>query len=159
MRIIVFSDSHNNYFALRDIVLAQPEAEAFLHLGDGCKEFDYLASNFPLQIMKGLRGNCDWGMPGNTQAVIELAGKRIFYTHGHTFGVKSGLDRLKEAARESKSDIALFGHTHIATVFYEDKIHYMNPGSIDRPQQGKASYGVVDITEAGIATFIVEIPG
>ena len=159
MRIVVFSDSHNNYFLLRDIVLAQPEAEVFLHLGDGCKEFDYLAANFPLRVMKGLCGNCDWGSAGHTEAVTELGGKRIFYTHGHSYGVKSGLERLKEAARGAKADIALFGHTHVAMTFYEDGICYMNPGSLERPQRGNPSYGVVDITKAGIVTFIVEIAG
>lgn len=157
MRIVVFSDSHNNYFALREVVLSRPETEVFLHLGDGDKEFDYLKTNFPFKVMRGVRGNCDWGSMGKTGDVMILAGKKIFLTHGHTFGVKSGLDALKAEAVGIDADIVAFGHTHVAMTAYEDGIYYINPGSIAMPQQGLPTYGVIDITEAGIATFIVEL--
>lgn len=157
MRIVVFSDSHNNYFALKNIVSAQRTAEMFLHLGDGEKEFDYLCTNFPFKVMRGVRGNCDWGSMGKTNDVVTVGGKKIFFTHGHTQGVKSGLDDFKREAREIGADIALFGHTHVAMTAYEDGIYYMNPGSIAAPQQGPPSYGVIDITDAGIVTFIVSL--
>jgi putative phosphoesterase len=94
---------------------------------------------------------------GNTEDLISVGGKKVFYAHGHTFGVKSGLDRLKEKARQLSADIVLFGHTHVATTFYEDGIYYMNPGSVTNPQQGGPSYGVVDITDAGVVTFTVAL--
>lgn len=157
MRIVVFSDSHNNYFALQNIVLNQPAAELFLHLGDGEKEFDYLCANFPFKNMLGVRGNCDWSSLGKIRDVVTIADKKIFFTHGHSYGVKAGLDNLKREARNMGADIALFGHTHVAMTEYEDGIYYMNPGSVALPQQGSPSYGVIDITGAGIVTFIVNI--
>lgn len=157
MRIVVFSDSHNNYFALRDIVLSQPDAEIFLHLGDGDKEFNYLATNFSFKVMRGVRGNCDWGSIGKLSDTIMAGGKKIFFTHGHAYGVKSGLDNFKQEARGVGADIAVFGHTHVAMTEYEDGIYYMNPGSVTIPQHGPASYGVIDITPAGIVTFIVSL--
>lgn len=157
MRIVVFSDSHNNYFALQNIVLGQPTAEVFLHLGDGEKEFDYLCTNFPFKRMIGVRGNCDWNSMGKTKDIVTLEGKKIFFAHGHSHGVKSGLDDFKREARGICADIALFGHTHVAMTEYEDGIYYMNPGSIVLPQQGPPSYGVIDITGAGIVTSIVNI--
>lgn len=155
MRIVVFSDSHNDFFSLKEVMRVQSNAEAFIHLGDGRKEFDYLCTNYPYKIMRCVTGNCDWSMAGDASDTITLAGKKIFFTHGHTFGVKSGLERLMRYAREIEADIVLFGHTHAAVEFYDDGIYYMNPGSVSSQGYGKASYGVVDITEAGVVTSIV----
>lgn len=155
MRIVVFSDSHNNFFALKEVMRIQSNAEAFIHLGDGKKEFDYLCTNYPFKIMRSVAGNCDWSMNGVTSDDMTISGKKIFFTHGHAFGVKSGLDRLKRHAREIGADIVLFGHTHEAETFYEDGIYYMNPGSVAQPRGGEPSYGVIDITEAGVVTSIV----
>lgn len=157
MRIVVFSDSHNNFFALKEVMGTQANAEVFIHLGDGKKEFDYLCTSYPFKIMRCVAGNCDWSMNGSTSDTITLGGRNIFFTHGHAFGVKSGLDRLKRHAREISADIVLFGHTHEAETFYEDGIYYMNPGSVALPRYGEPSYGVVDITEAGVVTSIVTL--
>ncbi len=150
MRIVVFSDSHNNYFALRDIARVQTEADVFIHLGDGEREFEYLCTNFPFKELFCVRGNGDFGSLSPTERVLNLGGKKIFITHGHTYGVKRGLDDLKRRAREQEADIAMFGHTHLPYTAYEDGIHYLNPGSVSLPLRGAPSYGVVDITEAGI---------
>lgn len=155
MRIVVFSDSHNDFFALKEVMQVQQDAEAFIHLGDGQKEFDYLCTSYPFKIMRGVTGNCDWNRTGIESDTITLGGKTIFFTHGHVFGVKSGLERLKKHAREIGADVVLFGHTHEPVTFYEDGIYYMNPGSVSMPRYGESSYGVVDITEAGIVTSIV----
>lgn len=157
MRIVVFSDSHNDYFTLRDIVLSQPSAEVFLHLGDGDREFEYLKANFPFRIMRGVRGNCDWGSVGEISDTAIFASKKIFFTHGHAYGVKSGFEKLKREAVKAGADIALFGHTHVAMTEYDNGIYYMNPGSVVSPQHGPPSYGVIDVTEAGIVTFIVKL--
>ena len=86
-----------------------------------------------------------------------LEGKRIFYTHGHTYGVKYGTSKLSEAARLNKYDIVLYGHTHIAKILYEDGIYIVNPGSCSSPREGRASYAVIDITENGIMPVIIEL--
>ncbi len=159
MRIIVFSDSHNNYFALRDIVQVHPTVGVFVHLGDGEREFEYLCANFPFKELFCVRGNGDLGSLSPTEDVIQLGGKRIFITHGHTYGVKRGLDELKRRAGELRADLVLFGHTHVAMTEYDSKtgIYYMNPGSVSFPQNSPASYGVVDITDAGTAVFTTPV--
>ena len=40
---------------------------------------------------------------------VSLDGVRIFLTHGHLFGVKSGLTRLTLEARRVGAQLALFG--------------------------------------------------
>ncbi len=156
MRIVVFSDSHNNYFALRDIAQAQPKADVFVHLGDGEREFEYLCTNFPFKELFCVRGNGDFGSLSPTEDMLHLGKKRVFITHGHTYGVKRGLDELKGRALEMKADVVLFGHTHVAMTEYDGEtgIYYLNPGSVSLPQHGPATYGVVDITDAGVAVFI-----
>ncbi|HNW05286.1 MAG TPA: metallophosphoesterase family protein, partial [Oscillospiraceae bacterium] len=89
--------------------------------------------------------------------VAEFAGKTVFYTHGFRFGVKSGLADLKREARSLGADIALYGHTHIPYVAYEDGLYLMNPGSIGRPRVGKPNYGIVDITDGGTLLHTAEL--
>lgn len=155
MRIVVFSDSHNNYFALKAVVSKEPSAEVFLHLGDGEKEFEYLQANYPDKLMRGVRGNCDWGSAGKAFDTITCETKKIFFTHGHLYGVKAHLDDFKNEVQTAAAHIGLFGHTHLAYTEYENGIYYMNPGSVASPKYDKPSYGVIDITPAGIVTNIV----
>ena len=44
--------------------------------------------------------------------MVTGGGKRVFFSHGHMYGVKVGLEQFLEGARNVKADIALFGHTH-----------------------------------------------
>lgn len=155
MRIVVFSDSHRNFAVLERIVLAQPEAGLFLHLGDGEREFEDLTLLHPEKQMRGVQGNCDWGSQSKVMDMVNVENKRIFFTHGHTFGVKAGLTEFLHTARSLGAVVALYGHTHVAYTDYEDGLYVMNPGSVSSPNQGPPSYGVIDITPAGIVTRIV----
>ena len=48
MRIVVFSDSHNEFFAIKRILdLNQGRADLFLHLGDGNREFEDIRDLYP----------------------------------------------------------------------------------------------------------------
>lgn len=151
MRIIVFSDSHNNFFKLKQAVEQQKDADLFLHLGDGEREFDDIVCCFPQKRFLSVRGNCDWATDKKTEDLVVCMGKRIFFTHGHLYGVKRDTSRLLNRALELNADICCFGHTHIAVSTYESGVYIFNPGSIARPAAGLPSYGIIDITDAGIA--------
>lgn len=155
MRIVVFSDSHRNFDVLHKIVCSQPDAEVFIHLGDGEREFEEIKMAFPDKRMYGVCGNNDWGSQQKDFDVIVCAHKRIFFTHGHLFGVKVDLDNLLNTAKNYGADIVQYGHTHISHTDYIDGLHILNPGSVSLPQAGPPSYGIVDITSAGIVTSIV----
>jgi len=157
LRIVVFSDSHNNFFALKNIVRSRIAADYFIHLGDGAKDFEALVQVYPSKIMYNVRGNCDWSSMEPNQGILMCAGKKIFYTHGHIFHVKSGLEELKAHARELDAQIVLFGHTHIACTEYDNGLYLMNPGSVTSPLYGSPSYGMLDITKAGVAMNIVHM--
>lgn len=153
MRILVVSDSHGDEEAVWRAVETQPSAGAVIHLGDGAREFEAVAARYPDKRFYNVRGNGDWGCHTIPDTGEELfSGRRVFFTHGHLYGVKTGLYRVVCAARERKADILLFGHTHMPLEDYEEGLFILNPGSIAHG----GSYGIVDITPAGVVTNVVE---
>lgn len=158
LRILVLSDSHRHYDTLEEAVLLhQEDADLFIFLGDGEYELGLLRSVHPELKFLSVSGNCDYGSDSPDCGVAACAGKTVFYTHGSRFGVKSGLTDLKREARRLGADIALYGHTHIPYVAYEDGLFIMNPGSVGRPRVGGPSYGVVDITDGGVELHTAEL--
>lgn len=154
MRIIVFSDSHNNFYALKTIMRIHKNADYYFHLGDGERDFLELSAAYPDKRLLHVCGNCDWASTGEDQRFLMLEGRRILLTHGHKHYVKSGPERLIAYARSLGADIVMHGHTHIAHTVYEDGLYLMNPGSVTSPRGGKPSYGIADITGAGVALNI-----
>ncbi len=158
MRAIVFSDSHGNYDVLEKIIeMHKDDAEIFIHLGDGEREVEFLSYAYSKKKLIFVAGNCDFGSEKKDYDILEFGGKRIFLTHGDRFGVKSSLDALKNEGAKFGADIILYGHTHIPYTEYENGVYIMNPGSCGRPREGKPSYGIIDITEAGIHIHTSEI--
>jgi putative phosphoesterase len=157
LRIIVFSDSHGNAGILREIASNQPDAEVFIHLGDGEREFDSLRESYPDKLMRNVRGNADWGSTSKLLDTLVLEKKHILFVHGHTFQTKRSSDLILSEAQLIGADIALFGHTHVAMTDYVDGIYLLNPGSVSLPRHGRPTYGVIDITDAGIVPRIVTL--
>lgn len=157
MRIIVMSDTHRDYFALRELVEKHRDADLFIHLGDGAQELEQVAALYPSSKFLGVRGNCDLGSNSTLAGCLNCGAAKIFYTHGHMYNVKSGLDTFLRAAREMDANVALFGHTHVAMTEYRDGLYLMNPGSLGMPRGAKPTYGVIDVTPAGIVTYLNEL--
>lgn len=154
MRILVVSDTHRDSYSLRAALMKQPKAEVVIHLGDGEEEAAAARDSFRDKMFLMVRGNCDWGSILPFEALTTLAGKNIFYTHGYTYNVKYGLYDIVSAARSRKADILLFGHTHAALTEYRDGLYIMNPGSLCG---SGGTYGILDITPAGIVTNILKV--
>lgn len=153
MRILVASDTHGDEWALLCALEKQPSARVVLFLGDGAREAQEAAERFPNREFHIVAGNNDWGAAGLASAeVLPVAEHRLFLTHGHCYGVKTGLYRLECAARERGCDVALFGHTHEPLAEYTDGLYLFNPGSL----HGMGTYGLLDITDAGVVPLIVE---
>ena len=155
MRIVVFSDSHRDFFALKKAVDAQPGASLFLHLGDHIRDMEDLQDCYPEKAILGVPGNCDFGSDAPVTRAFEEAGIPIAMTHGHTLGVKGSLEPLKKWARQEEARIVLFGHTHIPLSAYEDGLYILNPGSIGHPRDGRPTYAIIDIVSNGIVTNII----
>ncbi len=157
MRILVISDSHKRSDIIEKILYAQTEAEHVFFLGDNASDIEDFIYLFPRRQFHILRGNCDYFSIFPSSDIVTVGGKKIFYTHGHTLGVKGSTAHLLKTAKNSGCQIALFGHTHIPLTLYEDGVHIVNPGSCSSPRGGKPTYAVIDILENGIMPIIIEV--
>lgn len=146
MKLIVFSDSHGNYWNMKRVAELHPDAEAFIFLGDGLSDTDYAFANVSVPVIL-VKGNCDWnsGSGAVNECVLDMDGKKIMCMHGHLHGVKGGLSDAAEYAAARCVDLLLYGHTHIAFESRERGVVLFNPGSIR-----KGSFGVVNIEKGQI---------
>lgn len=149
MKILVVSDTHRNFNALKSIIDANSDADMLIDLGDGESEFDDVSRLYPQFPMVYVGGNCDYGFH-KLSHIVSAGGLRIFCCHGHTYSVREGVDRLVCAARENDCLIALYGHTHVHFAEQVGGIFVMNPGSPTLPRGGnKPTYGVITISGSG----------
>lgn len=155
MKIIVMSDSHGKCGNLIDIGLSHRNADAFIFLGDGWRDFEDFSLYFDNKLCISVNGNCDLGCNAENEKILFLGGKKFIITHGHTFSVKSGIGGMIAEAKRNKCDIMLYGHTHIPHNEYRDGLYILNPGSAGRG--GKNSYGIIEITPSGIMTNIIYV--
>ncbi|MCL2754610.1 MAG: metallophosphoesterase [Oscillospiraceae bacterium] len=153
MKITVFSDTHRNYGRLKDAIDRNLDSDLFIHLGDGLLEITDIsneyAKKYPNLEFAYVRGNSDFA-DYKDDCVVEIAGHKIFCTHGHNYDVHWSLKRISEKARSFGCKIALFGHTHIYRTEQIDSLYIMNPGSLDRPRGGnRPTYGIITISDEG----------
>jgi len=146
MKILVISDSHGYIGKLQE-VYEREVPDVLFHLGDSELNYGWLNSFFDVPIYC-VRGNCDVDSQFEQYLVVEQMKHRFFLTHGHRFGVKSGLNQLAQNARERGCDVALYGHTHLP--FFEEinGVTIANPGSLELPRQADRRRSYMVITEA-----------
>ena len=142
MKLLVLSDTHRSLgFAYEAIEKESPDAVA--HLGDHLSDAEDLSFAFQGPDFYYVPGNCDYAPTVPPSLTLEFDGVRVFLTHGHLFGVKSGLDTLAAAAKDMGAQLALFGHTHQALLEERNGVTLLNPGAAGR--LGRSSYAVVEL--------------
>lgn len=142
-------------------------AEAFLFLGDGIRDLPNEIHSPPC-CFAGVRGNCDfsWGSACDfslpEELLLNFGSYTVMMTHGHLWGVKSGIERAVCHAAQRRADILLYGHTHlseerylpegteIGDVILTKPMWIMNPGSLGSPRDGRPSYGLIQIRNGQI---------
>ena len=159
MELLIFSDSHGRVDGMRAALERQtrpPQAVCFL--GDGLRDTERLTLG--RAMLYDVRGNCDLGMEADApiDRTVTLAGHKLFLTHGHMHGVKSGLGALIAAAARMEADVVLFGHTHAPTLIelpagetvggttLARPMYLFNPGSIGMG----GSFGTLYLTETTV---------
>ena len=157
MRILVISDSHGRTSTIEDVIEAQANAKHIFFLGDCTRDIEDLTYIYPDRIFHIVAGNCDGYSDYKWLDTAFIGGKKIIFTHGHTFSVKSDLQRIKAFGENEKADIILFGHTHTAITEYENGRYFVNPGSLSHGNLGYRSYAAIDIEDKGIMPIIVKI--
>lgn len=145
MRIGIMGDTHGSSFSIQQAVAAADPVDFWLHTGDFYRDAMLLSAFTGLSVT-AVAGNCDGRSEAKPDEFIEVEGYRIWLTHGHRYGVKSGLNELCDWARRYEADIVVFGHTHQAEILNEAGLLLLNPGSAAMPRQGKKrTIGVLEL--------------
>jgi len=102
------------------------------------------------------RGNCDaevdmmvTGREFSPCVMFEWLDKKILMMHGDNFPL------FRQLALDNKADLAISGHTHVASVIREDGTIFLNPGSTTLPK-GKDPASAAVACERGIAIFALD---
>ena len=151
-RILVVSDTHGRVTRLRWL-LRHEQADALFFLCDGLYDLEQAITLERLQPpypIYRVRGNCDVGYQDPPEGLAPFAGVLFFYTHGHLYSAKTGLDRLAEAGTNRGADVVLYGHTHRQRMQpgLAGLPALFNPGSL----RDTGSYGVIEV-EDGRCSF------
>lgn len=148
MRVLIISDTHGKDANLMEILKTDRKFDFMVHLGDIGKLEDYIEEITGLACF-AVRGNNDWGSLLPSESIIMLGRHRTFITHGHSFGVYSSTERLREYAMGVGCDIVMYGHTHVPEIEKYRGITVVNPGSLSYPRGGfkKPSYIVATIND------------
>lgn len=157
MKILVFSDSHGIIEDMLTGIRENEDIDMIIHLGDNTIDAQKLKKSTDKEIIN-VKGNCDFG-DGHTplEKILDIDGYTLLVTHGHKYNVKWDLNALYYKALETKSHIAIFGHTHIPMVEKHEGVILLNPGSISSPRNGnKKTYGLLEIDE-NITVEILEV--
>lgn len=149
MKILVISDTHENWpLTLRVLDMSSP-VDAVIHLGDGGTDADQLTDFLDVPLIR-VAGNCDIDSDAPREYVWEFGGKRFLLLHGDRYGVKSGLARLEQHAAEVGVDAVLYGHTHVAAVTTLSGVLFVNPGTLIKSSVSK-SFAILDVGPTGIS--------
>jgi putative phosphoesterase len=148
MLIAVVSDTHRmgKYVNLARGMIKN--ADILIHLGDNIEDAEILEQGFEGKVYI-VAGNCDYSSKYPKEGIIEVNRKKIFFTHGDLYGVKSSMNNIYYRGRELGVDIVLFGHTHQQMIEKEQGIILMNPGSISLPRFKGRYVGFINIDEDG----------
>ena len=163
MKILVVSDTHREIEALRDVVARNRQGlDLVIHLGDCIDDIETVMRDHRQIAYLSVLGNCDYhtfSMSAKYEGSFKAEGRRIFYTHGHKYSVKTTTASIVSNAKLKGCDIVLFGHSHVA---YEemrnDGILVLNPGSLVAPRDGdKGTYAILEINGKDVKYEIKEV--
>ena len=157
MLIAVVSDTHraNKYIKLAKELIK--DADVLIHLGDNVEDVEELERGFKGKVY-AVAGNCDYSTKYPKENIIEINGRKIFFTHGDLYGVKRSINNIYYRGKELEAHIVLFGHTHEEIIEEENGMILMNPGSIALPRLKGRYVGFIDINDDGnIDTYLKEI--
>lgn len=161
MKLLVVSDIHGRHDRLSVLLDMHKNADALIFLGDGLRDLERADAYSRGMSVISVKGNCDGtsflGNDAPTEQLQTIGGYKMLMLHGHTRGVKSGMERAILAAVQSEADILLFGHTHIPMEKYIPEsqgegilslpkpLRIFNPGSLGASGDGRGHFGLIEI--------------
>jgi len=132
VRIAVIADTHNR---LPSSVRAElTSADEIWHLGDICSK-DLLKELRALgPTVHAIGGNCDPRGLAPETLTLERSGFSFYLVHEPPHAVPPG------------TNFVLHGHTHVPRDETISGVHYLNPGSVGKPNHGApASFAWLDL--------------
>ncbi len=150
MKILIFSDSHGNVENMKSIVKAcRSDTSLIVHLGDMTADFRRLILDFPDIPNIYIKGNNDFFEVGvDSEYIGMLSGVKCLFTHGHQYSVKSGISGIFVRARALRSELVLFGHTHVPFKEKRGQTLYFNPGAISG--SSISNFGIIHLNNSAI---------
>jgi putative phosphoesterase len=131
VKILIIGDTHGHPYAVKKALEMTMPVDMLIHTGDGWEDVDDIPETVELVRVTG---NCDRGVKGESERILEIHGRRIFIVHGHRCNVKHDLNRLNNKALKKEADIVVFGHSHKRVSEQVGKVLFINPGSAWRPR-------------------------
>ncbi|MDO4987814.1 MAG: phosphodiesterase [Synergistes sp.] len=161
----VVSDTHGSYPAwLAALAVFGSGVKTILHAGDVLYHGPRNAipgGYTPADLAEGIndyhrntgrviicQGNCDAAVDAMVldpkiehSVALVWRGKKILMMHGDNFPL------LRTMALKNNVDLAISGHTHIASITREENTIFLNPGSTTIPKGGEPESAAVVTTE------------
>ena len=155
-RIMIVSDTHRRHGNLSEALYNEGDIDMLIHLGDVEGEEDIISGMAGCQCIF-IAGNNDFFSGLDREKEFEIAGKKIWLTHGHNYYVSLDLKVIKEEAIARGMDIVMFGHTHRPLINIDDEVTIINPGSLSYPRQDgrRPSYIIMEIDDKGEAHYTI----
>ena len=153
-KLVVISDTHGNLQGVETLLPIIAENDYVLHLGDGARDMSAAWKACPDKVYV-CAGNCDLFSPLPTEGELEVEDVKIFYCHGHAYGVRSERLSLALEAKRRGCRLALYGHTHLPRIEEIEGVTLVNPGSLRKNVGEGGSYCYIVIHKDKITPVLV----
>jgi len=149
MKLLVISDTHGEM----PIDMKQIEFDVLVHAGDigNAAFFGAIEAAAGTKNIYAVYGNTDLMMSGWLPETVsaEVGGTRLFVVHNLTAPHRI-LPANAGAMKDNRSEIVVFGHTHIPDIEERGGTLFINPGSLGKSGlTGHRSFAVAEIDDAG----------
>lgn len=151
MIVLAFSDSHGSTYSIDAAMEREQTVNAIVFCGDIARDADYIRTRYPNIPLYAVRGNNDYFCDDPYLLIPELAGVRVYVTHGHRERVKFGYHELVSQCRQKACRLCIFGHTHIPVSEEHDGVYLINPGSI---RSSRGTYARIELADCAFHTEI-----
>lgn len=147
MKIVLMSDSHGNSNAIKDVILANRDADYFYHLGDVCDDPEKFGN------VTFIKGNNDFWYDLPDNIIAHFGSFSVYMTHSHRlygYGV-SRKHALAKLAKDNGCNMIWYGHTHVYDDTSSSGVRILNPGSLYYNRDySDPCYMVIEINENNV---------
>ena len=154
MKILVFSDTHGDKDAYKQMIEKEQDLDHVFCTGDSGFDLDFLNDEQVISV----RGNYPFAPKLPLDISEKLKNHWFYFTHGHTYHVKFGLSKLIKKANLLKMDICCFGHTHKSLLSKKNDLILLNPGALSYTKSHKfPSYARIFLDDIKIDIEIINL--